>query len=278
MHIPRHRIDNGFMATHSHRIQMARDSLPQVLAATRSRPQSLGICSNSAHSAAAYFHLDDPHSTEAVSAFQLARQSLNALFACATDLPGSITVPLGPGEPVTYVDKPPASSVNISNWMNAFSLNLVFGDLAALRKLCAVPTALLQASPTQATADRYLQKDALCAYVNQEPDLIDRIISALKATTVDIPDPLQKAVAVTITGSQLEVFLHVVTRDARFGDAMHRAIQEHKQYWGRSKDSAKSFQGFISLELLALMVLANDVGLRCDIDTPYLPMNLIQPM
>jgi hypothetical protein len=278
MQIAMHRIDKEFMASHPQRIPMARDSLHASLAATRDRPQSLGIFANSALSAAAYFYLADPQSEEVASTLQLARQSLNALFACATDTQAATTVSLGPGEPVTYRDKPPSSSVHVGNWLDAFSLNLVFGDLAALRTLCAIPTALLHESPTTSTADRTLFKEALCAYVNQQPDVIDRIIAALKANQAEIPDPIQKAVAIALTGPQLEVFLYAATRDARFGDAMRRAVEEHKQFWGRNRDSARSFKGLISLPLLGLVALARDVGLTCDLETPYLPMRLIQAM
>lgn len=276
MHIAMHRIDDEFMATHPQRIQMARGSLQTSLAATRGRPQSLGIFGHSAQSAAAYFYLADSQSEEVASALQLARQSLNALFACATDTQGATTVSLGPGEPVTYRDKPPSSSVHIGNWLDAFSLNLVFGDLEALRTLCAIPTTLLRESPTTATEDRYLFKEALCAYVNRQPDLIDRIIAALKATQADFADPIQKAVAFELTGAQLEVFLYVVTRDARFGEGMRRAVENHRRFWGRNRDSARSFQGLISLPLLGLVALAKDVGLTCDLETPYLPTRLIR--
>jgi hypothetical protein len=276
MQISMHRIDDEFMADIEARAEMSLDSLPRLVKAARGRPQSLGILANAARTAAAYCYLADPQSEEISRALQLSRQALNALFLCAINTTKATIVPLGDGEPVTYEERPDASSVYIETWLDGFFLNLIFGDLDAVRQLCNVPTALLRESPTKSSEYRHLYKDALCAYVNAESDVVDRIIAALKATDPERPDINNRFMTLAIGVPQIEVFLHTVTRDEQFGMTMQRAVENHKAYWAKPKDHARSFRGFIAIELLGLAVLGTDAGLSFDIQSPYLPMNLIQ--
>ena len=278
MHVPMHKIDDEFMAGMNERAKMSLDSLPRLVKAARTRPQSLGILANAARTTAAYCYLADPQSAEVFRALQLSRQALNAMFACAVNAPQATVASLGDGEPVTYLEKPDASSIYVGTWLDGFFLNLVFGDLEAVRRLCCVPTALLRASPTKSSEYSYLYKDALCAYVNAEPDVVARIITAFKATDPDRPDIINRYMTLAITVPQLEVFLYAISRDTRFGLAMQAAIERHREYWGDSQDNARSFRGFISIELLGLAVLGMDVGLSFDVQSPYLPMHLIQEM
>jgi hypothetical protein len=275
MQISMHRIDDKFIADLEGRAKMSLDSLPRLVAAARGRPQSLGILASAARTAAAYCYLVDPQSEEVSRALQLSRHALNALFACAINAPKATVVSLGGGEPVTYLERPDASSVYVGTWLDGFFLNLIFGDLEAVRKLCGVPTALLRESPTNSSEYRFLYKDALCAYVNAELDVVDRVIASLKATDPDHSDVNDRFMTLAIGVPQIEVFLYAVTRDQRFGTAMQRAIENHKAYWAKPQENARSFRGFIAIELLGLAVLGMDAGLSFDVQSSYLPMNLV---
>ena len=273
-----HALDDAFMGSHRTRLRMALESLPRQLDATRSRPQSLGLLANSAVAVAASLHLTDPGSRQVLEALQLCREALNALFECAMAGDGPTRMPLGPGELATFVGTPAPGSVDVDNWLDAFHLNLVFGDLVALRRLCVFPTAVLREAYSKAGEHRYLFKEALCAYVRLEADVPDRIARALEAVDPVHPDPAERARDASLATPQMTVFRHIAARDFNFGAAMQRAIELHTQYWSASHDNARNPRGFLSIEFLGLAVLARHVGLRCDVETPYLPMDLIQAM
>ena len=147
-----------------------------------------------------------------------------------------------------------------------------------MRKLCDVPTALIRESPTKSSEYAYLYKDALCAYVNAEPDVVARIVEALKATDPTRPDITDRSWTLYIDVPQLEVFYRAICGSAKFGSAMQSAVELHRKYCGASQDNAHSPRGFISVRLLGLAVLGMNHGLGFDVQSPYLPMNLIQKM
>lgn len=271
MQIPRHPIDADFLANLPDRAKMSLDSLARLTAATRKNVESLGVLANAGLFAAAISSLLDPKSEQVVQAFQLARQALNALFSCSLDPTVAVTV--GAGEPVIYAQKPDASSVCVGNWLDAFYLNLIFGDLPAVKRLCDFPTVLLQQSPTIASEYRYLYKDALCSYVNGDEDVIDRIISAMKATDPNRPDIYDRHMVLKVGVPQVELFYRAVTHDSKFGPAMQVAVQRHREYWSEQPTSVR---GFVSIALLGIVVLGLDVGLQINVDSPYLPMHLIR--
>ncbi len=279
MDIARHRIDDEYMASHPHRVAMTREGLPQVLAVTRTRVESLGHLASSALSAAGVFDLVSPASQDVADALLLAHQALNTLFACAADPNTPTTVLLGRGGPATYAGAPPAGAVHCGNWMNAFALNLVFGDLDALRQLCAFPTARLRESPSLSAEHRYLFKDALCAYVNRQPDLTDRIIETIKSANAEATDADWKLRALAMGVPQAEILWHLSGRDApKFNDAMRRAVEDHKRFWSRSEDAVRSPYGLLALELTGLAAMAKDAGVACDVRSPYLPLSLVRDM
>ena len=279
MDIARHRIDDEFMASHPHRVAMTRESLPQVLAAARTRVEGLSHLAHSAVSAAGIYDLVSPASQDVADALLLAHQALNTLFACAADPNTPTRVLLGRGGPASFAGAPPADAVHCGNWMTAFSLNLVFGDLDALRKLCAFPTAQLRESPSRSAEYRYLFKDALCAYVNRQPDLTDRIIETIKSANAEATDADWKLRALALGVPQAEILWHLSGRDApKFNDAMRRAVEDHKRFWSRPADDVPGWYGVLALELTGLAAMAKDAGLACDVRSPYLPLSLVRDM
>lgn len=277
MKISMHRIDGKFMAGMDQRVQLSLESLPRLTVSARQRPQSLGILANAARTAAALVYLIEPNSPYVASSLDLSRQALNALFACATMGSGMPDMPLG-GEQVRYTEPTDASTVYVGSWLDGLFLNLVFGDLQAVQDLCKIPTALLRNSPTKSSEYRYLYKDAICAYVNHESDMIDKTIAALKATDPDRPDASDRAMTLCLSVPQLELLYYAATHDPRFGTSMQRALEKHKDYWSKPTDNARNPRGYFSVDLLGLAVLGLDVGLEIDAESPYLPLSLIREM
>lgn len=270
-----HQIDDEFNAGMDERIKMSLDSLPKLIDGVKDRPRSLDILANAARTAAGFCYLLNPHSEKVISSFDISRKSLNALYSCAIHAPNPTMVSFGFDDPIIFVEKPDADSVHVGNWLDGFFLNLVFGDFEAMRQLCRVPTDLLRESPTKGSEFGYLYKDALCAYINAEPDAVRRVIEAMKATDPARPDVVDAFFTLNNSVPQLEVLFYIITADARFSSAMQRAVECHRDYFGVSEETSRNARGYTSIELLGLAVLGMDVGLSFDVDSPYLPMHLI---
>ena len=164
--------------------------------------------------------------------------------------------------------------------MNAFALNLVFGDLDALRQLCAFPTARLRESPSRSAEYRYLFKDALCAYVNRQPDLTDRIIETIKSANAEATDADWKLRALALGVPQAEILWHLSGR--------RRAEVQRRDAAGGSRITSAS--GAVPRTPSAARTacwrsnsrawppMAKDAGVACDVRSPYLPLSLVRDM
>ncbi|MFZ6873772.1 immunity 49 family protein [Undibacterium sp. Di27W] len=278
MFIPMHKIDDEFMAGMPERVKMSMDNLPLLVETSRTKAMNLALLSNAASSAAGFTYLVDPKSDAVSQSLEISRQALNAMFACVVNTSSATVVQFGKGEPVSLTGKPDESALHAGRWLDAFYLNLIFGDLDELRKLCHVPTELLRASSTIASEYAYLYKDVLCSYIHGEPDVIDQIIATLRATDPERPDIVNRYYMLTKSVPNIQLFYYAVTSDQKFGAAMQTAVQCHRDYWGDSLENSRSARGFISLDLLGLAVLGMDSGLSFDVESPYLPMHLIKSL
>jgi|GEM_PF-1914607 hypothetical protein len=276
MFIPMHEVDEEFMSAMPQRVKLSTIGLPRLLEETKTNIGSLNILSTVAICTAEFNYLVDAKSPAVLQSLEISRQALNALFACATSITSATVVQLGNGEPVTLMGKPDESSIDVADWQEAFNLNLIFRDWNEIHKLCNVPTELLRASSTGSADHHYLYKDALCAYIKGEPNVIDLIHAALEATDPTRPDVDNISYTLTNSVPNIALLMYVVSKDVRFEEGMQNALQKHRQYLGESKENAHNFGGFIATDLLALAVLGMNAGLRFEVESPYLPMYLIK--
>lgn len=99
---------------------------------------------------------------------------------------------------------------------------------------------------------------------------VGQVRRALRTLGGDARDPL--------AASMLDLIDCLVDLDsAGFDDAMVIALARHRQRWGHSDAARADARGFLARGPLALACFANDLGLRLDIVSDYLPRALFEP-
>jgi hypothetical protein len=241
---------------------------------SRRDPKNLSMLMNDAVRGVAAGCVVEPESQEIPKALDLAAQAGAALIAAAAASPAApVTVSLGPGEPVTYTSPPNESTVSVDKWILAFYLNALRRDVAALDALCRISPESL-ASTTKNPEYRSLYMKGLQEFRAGNRGVHETLIAALEATDPDRPDVYDDDWTLYLDVPQLEVLIYAIGRDAQFGPALAKAVEEHKKYWSKTKDRRRDYDGFICLELTALCSFARERGLTWDVESPYLPTHL----
>ncbi|MDP1979216.1 immunity 49 family protein [Undibacterium sp.] len=275
MQVERHSIDSAYMKGIVERANHAFEDLPQFVDGSRRTPRNLGTLANEAIAAAAFEHVIDPTSQRIAGALRLAAEARSALFATALNPQGPVVARLGEGEPVIYKSAPDESSVYIGAWLDGFFLNVICGDVDAIKLLCQVPNELFLRTSTRGSEYLYHYKDALCAYVNGTEGVVEGILAALRATDPDRPDIHDRSGTLLLDVPQLEIFMYLISENPKFEETLNLALEKHRDYWSSTQQSQRNFRGFISIPLTGLAALGRNRDIKFDVASPYLPMDLV---
>jgi hypothetical protein len=270
--IERHKIDAAFA---KELFDDALGDLPLFLDGAKREPKNLHLLSETALTAVACGCAVEPDSQEIPKALDVAAQATAGLFVAVNANPSApVTLRLGEGEPVTYTSPPDESTVTVDEWISAFYLNALCRDVAALAALCRTSPDSLRASTTKNPEYRYLYMQGLQEFRAGNRGVHETLIAALEATDPDRPDVYDDDWALYLDVPQLEVLMYAIGRDAQFGPALAKAVEEHKKYWSKTKDRRRDYDGFVCLELTALCPFARERGLTWEVESPYLPTHL----
>ncbi len=275
MHIARHSLGENFLSGMRERANQTFEDLPAFLNGSRRNPRNLGTLANEAIAAACFEYVLDPASQRIPAALRLAAEARTALFATALKLTDPVMIKLGEGNPVIHESTPDESSVHIGAWLDAFFLNVICGEVESIRWLCQVPNELMLRSSTKGSEYLYLYKDALCAYMNASGNLVESILAALRATDTDRPDIYDHFGTLLLDVPQLELFMYLISENPKFEETLGRALEQHRDYWSKPLQNQRNFRGFISIPLTGLSALARDRGIKFDVESPYLTMDLV---
>jgi hypothetical protein len=234
---------------------------------------------SNAHSEAAYQLVFDPRSPRVLQALRLAARASAALFAASTASPSNpVSVTLEEGaEPITYTSRPDESMINVGDWITSFYFGTIVRDEASIDRICEIDPMSLRGSSTRGPEYLYLYAKALRDFhILQWDKIVDTMLAAVHATDLERPDVNDKDWALWLHVPALEVLIYVVTKDAKFSDALQRAVELHKKFWSKKKDyRMQDYEGFFSVPLTALARIGLDQGLTFDVESPYLPKELL---
>jgi hypothetical protein len=209
----------------------------------------------------------DPASCEAVSMLRLATRAGRAMWALVNGHGAPVAVPLDGETPIHLQGTIDESLVSGSNWLDCFWLAALMRDAAA-RDVLLNTVIDFDASSTQTQTFKRLLIDALRAYARGS-DAVTPARAALEAVPLD--DEWVRA----IDRPQIALAVHIFARDPVKADvALYDAFQEHRRYWERA-DRADFGQGWLSVPLAALIVIARDLGLRVETTSDYAPSQMI---
>jgi hypothetical protein len=104
------------------------------------------------------------------------------------------------------------------------------------------------------------------------------LIEAMKHADPDNPayDAEEREHIAFHTYPQLRLFNALITgQPTEFNDVLFDALESHKAYWTRTPERAQNPDGYIALAPLALTCLAHTSGFPIDVQSDYLPQNLV---
>jgi hypothetical protein len=277
MTIERHKIDESFMTDIASGYDDDLKFLNRLISSAPRDPSNLSTFGSRGIAVAGYGSVLNVEPSQIVHAIHLGAEAHAALFAAMTARESPVTVKVGDGEPVTYTSPPDESTIHVGRWITGFYLNELVQNQPAVTRLCEVTPEALGRSSTTGSPYEYLYMDALRAFgTGQLGGSVQTLLAAVKGTDPKLPGIVNADWTLHLHVPQLEVLIHLVTEDAKFGDALARGVELHKKYWSKGKMRKRDYHGYISVELTALAALGKDRGLPFEVESPYLPVSLFR--
>ncbi|MFJ1751840.1 immunity 49 family protein [Kitasatospora sp. NPDC088134] len=153
------------------------------------------------------------------------------------------------------------------NWLDAFYLALICRDGEQARWLCGIPVERLRAAPDDGDDGfTYAWIEALQAHRLQRPDAATALAAAREAAR-DAAEQLQRPL--------VRLLAELGGGGAEFGPALVEAVELHRAYWTATEERAGQPAGGLALGALALACWAFDLGHPVAVESPYLPVRLI---
>ncbi|WP_457028300.1 immunity 49 family protein [Kitasatospora sp. P5_F3] len=139
-----------------------------------------------------------------------------------------------------------------------------------------MPIALLRDSGAQFDEYIYAWVGALQAYRRQGPQLIERLSEAIEGADPDVVRVADHEVLLKLLCPPIAAFHQLVQRDGKkFNAALARGLELHREYWTADEDRVEDSNGLVALSLLGIACLAHDSGLTVEVESDYLPKNLL---
>lgn len=160
------------------------------------------------------------------------------------------------------------------HWLQCYWLATLDGDREASEILCRSKRDL-RASSARTDEHNHLFAEAIRKYALGDPDAGATAARALTRAEKG-PHMLSADWVRLIDRPQIEIALHVMTRDAANADrSLANAFEAHRRYWG-VPSRANRDKGWISTSLTALTVLARRAELRLTTTSDYAPVAVVQ--
>ncbi len=271
-----HSLDRDFVAE---RLAARRNQLAKIIEYAHEDPDELGRLMLTGRAVAGYQAATDPSCLELPRVIRMVAQAAAALFGLASLEPGtSVGVALGDA-PVVLAATGATSSAHAGRWLDGFFCALIARDQASIARLCATPIDVLKASSTRGDTYGELLVDALQSVGrgNSDADSAARLLKALHATAPEqiAIEPVDRVLHIVVP--QIELLYHVLNNDAAgFNNGLEKALRLHRKYWTTIADEGiNDPDALLALGPTAMACLAHDRGFAVDIESHYVPRQLI---
>ncbi|WP_018565203.1 immunity 49 family protein [Streptomyces sp. PsTaAH-124] len=212
-------------------------------------------------------------------AWVTAMQVGSAIFTSAAASEGPVACRIGvDGEVRELPATGPQFYLNAGSWVTAWYLATICRENSRLEQLARVPVSFLRESGTQFDEYMYDWVAALQSFWLGHADTMwDKVVAAVTGSDPAVAHIADKELLLKILYPPLELFHLYQRREVeRFNEALLNAVTWHKEYWTASEERARSSDGLVALAPLALACMARDAGFPIDVESPYLPMELLQ--
>jgi hypothetical protein len=219
----------------------------------------------------------DPESPQVWRWLRVGSQAAEAIFAGAMATGDHIEVRIGEGSPTRVPSAVTPDLHDVGNWTDGFLMATICREKEVVDSLCRVPIELLRRSTTRGLEHTYLFVQALQSYCRRGQDSAEWAQAALRATEDrSIPSPTLNTTR-ELSRPAIEVLLRLIGgRGELLNESLTRALELHREFWGRSEDKARDPSGYFSLRLTGLAALAHDAGIPITVESDYLPMALVR--
>ncbi|MEV6726048.1 immunity 49 family protein [Streptomyces xanthochromogenes] len=199
-----------------------------------------------------------------------------AAFVCADTTQGEADFMIN-HEVHTNPATGPHYYANAGNWLTAFWLAIVCRDQERMTRLCEIPLEVLRASGAEGDEYVYHWVDVLQTYWLERPDLIEKLTLTFQTSHPDVATIAPRDLLQNILYQPIALFHRFLIKDRdAFNQTLLEAVRAHKAYWTATEKREGSVQGYLALGPLAIACLAYDAGFPLDIETPYLPGELLR--
>ncbi|MEU5096324.1 immunity 49 family protein [Streptomyces sp. NPDC020996] len=170
----------------------------------------------------------------------------------------------------------PQPYVKAGNWLTAFWLSVVCREQDRMTQLCDVSIDTLRASGTEYDEYVYHWIDALQSYWLERPGLGEKLVTAIQASAPENARIADRDLLDKILYQPISLFHQFLRKDrAGFNQALVEALQLHKAFWTATQDRERTVEGYLALGPLAVACLAYDAGLPIEVESDYLPSELL---
>ncbi|MDA3646478.1 immunity 49 family protein [Saccharopolyspora indica] len=209
--------------------------------------------------------------------FTHATQVSSAIFAAATAEADQVECLIDQreiGVPATG----PSTASDPARWQTALWLATTCRDHDRIRSLCGVGESTLRTNSDNFDDYIYSWVATLQAYFRGDQENVPRLLQETtrllspENATKTHPDLLNKVVR-----PQLLLFLQLASNDeSGFNDVLRETLEAHREFWTADSRARTNPVGYIAPGPLAMVSVARDLGFTLDVESDYLPINLIR--
>ncbi|OKJ29308.1 hypothetical protein AMK23_08375 [Streptomyces sp. CB02130] len=250
--------------------------LSRLESSDMSRSRALGCCMTVAMSRCA----GDPQANQfdTWEAWVTAMQVGSALFDSATAAEGPVTCRIGVNDETKQLPATgPARYAHAGAWLTTVYLAVICREEARLDRLMRVPVALLRESG--AIFDEYVYKwvEALQSYWSRRAgDMWSSLVAAIEGARPETASIADEETLLKILYPPLELFqLYNRGEIEKFNESLAEFLTWHRQYWSADEARATDRDGLVALAPLAIACMAYDNGFPIDVESEYLPKELL---
>ncbi|MEV6720539.1 immunity 49 family protein [Streptomyces xanthochromogenes] len=206
-----------------------------------------------------------------------AMQTGSALFSAGVTSPGeSVHFRVG-REAKTLPSLGSRDYLSADNWLDSFYLAAVCRENQRMHQLASIPVSFLREQSAGVEEYLFSWVEALQSAVRGDSEKMwESVLSAARQSAPEGLAEAERAKALELFHPLIDVFRHLMGRDVtQFNSALAKALDWHKAYW--SENDPASVDGLVALAPLALACIAHDADMDIDVESDYLPENLLIP-
>ncbi|SEC11374.1 immunity 49 family protein [Streptomyces sp. 2314.4] len=223
----------------------------------------------------------DPQATklETWEAWVTAMQVGSALFDSAVAAEGPVPCRIGIAGEVKHLPATgPTPYTHAGAWLTAVYLATICRENERLDRLMQVPVSFLRESG--AVFDEYVYSwvEALQGYWFRRADgMWNKLVEAVDGASPQVARIADEETLLKILYPPLELFqLYNRGETEKFNASLAEFLTWHKQYWTGDEARSLDSDGLVALAPLAIACMAYDNGFPIEVDSEYLPKELLQ--